>query len=129
MEEKRARLSGRIVPSLLVGDMGETLAFYRRLGFEITGQDSPADPPSWAEVTRDGVSMQFYSEPPIQTPVEPGLSGTLYMWSDNVSELADEFVAGGIELAWGPEVMGYGMLEFGLRDPNGYMLAFTESGD
>lgn len=126
MTGDRPRLEGRVVPSLLVRDMGETLAFYERLGFEITGRDSPADPPAWAEVTRDAVSVQFYSEPPVHTPAEPVCSGTLYLFPDSVTAMADEFVARGVELAWGPEVMEYGMLEFGLRDPNGYVLAFTE---
>jgi hypothetical protein len=31
-----------------------------------------------------------------------------------------------MDFAWGPEVMEYGMREFGVRDPNGYFLAFTE---
>ena len=106
--------------------MDETLAFYIRLGFKVTGRDTAAHPPSWAEVTRDAVSVQFYSAPPSHTPVEPVLSGTLYLFPDSVSALADEFADAGLELAWGPEVMEYGMLEFGIRDPNGYYVAFTE---
>jgi hypothetical protein len=39
--------------------------------------------------------------------------------------LAEEF-RGKIEFARGPEAMEYGMREFGVQDPNGYYLAFTE---
>jgi hypothetical protein len=52
-------------------------------------------------------------------------SGTLYFYPRSVLALADE-LSGRVELAWGPEVMDYGMFEFGVRDPNGYYLAFTE---
>jgi hypothetical protein len=27
---------------------------------------------------------------------------------------------------WGPEEMPYGMLEFAIRDPNGYLLSFGQ---
>lgn len=37
-----------------------------------------------------------------------------------------EELRGKIDFAWGPEVMEYGMREFGVQDPNGYYLAFTE---
>lgn len=120
-----ADLGQRLVPSLLVRDLDETLAFYRRLGFRQTGRWPVAGEPTWAEVRRDSVILQFYSEPPRGTPPEPVCSGTFYVFPDSVSALAEE-LRGEVELAWGPEVMPYGMYEFGIRDPNGYHLAFTE---
>jgi hypothetical protein len=42
-----------------------------------------------------------------------------------VAALAEE-LRGRVEFAWGPEVMDYGMYEFGIQDPDGYYLAFTE---
>lgn len=110
----------RSVPSLLVRDMAETLAFYSSLGFHTTGGSD-----QWAEASRDGVSIQFYTEPPDGTPDAPVCSGTFYIWVKNVNALANEF-RGKIEFAWGPEVMVYGMNEFGIQDPNGYYIAFTE---
>ncbi len=29
-------------------------------------------------------------------------------------------------MEWGPEEMPYGMLEFAIRDPNGYLLSFGQ---
>lgn len=40
-----------------------------------------------------------------------------------------EDVAGRAEIAWGPEVMPYGMRELAIRDPDGYLLAFSEPAD
>ena len=48
-----------------------------------------------------------------------------YLYLEGVSALAAE-LRGKVEFAWGPEVMEYGMREFGVQDPNGYYLAFTE---
>ena len=118
-------LSQKLVPALLVRDMDETLVFYERLGFHITGRFPDGSTPGWAEVTRDFIVIQFHTEPPCGTPPSPVCSGTFYMYPKSVTALAEEF-RDKVEFAWGPEVMDYGMREFGIQDPNGYFLAFTE---
>jgi hypothetical protein len=111
--------SERLVPSLLVYDMGETLAFYRRLGFELTGCDGAETSSTWAEVSRGQITFQFYTEPPRGTPATPICSGTFYVFTNGVDALALEF-RDKVEFAWGPETMDYGMKEFAVQDPNGY---------
>jgi catechol 2,3-dioxygenase-like lactoylglutathione lyase family enzyme len=105
--------------------MRETLAFYERLGFRVTGCHPSEENPTWAEVQRDDVALQFHTEPPAGTPSTPVCSGTFYLFPPSVMELAAEF-RGKVEFAWGPEVMDYGAREFAVRDPNGYYLAFSE---
>ena len=117
----------RLVPALLVNDMPETLAFYRALGFTLTGCHPDEAGATWAEVSRDGVTLQFHAEPTTGTPAEPVMSGTLYVYPEDVMHLADEW-RDAVVFAWGPEKMPYGQLEFGIRDPNGYLLAFAERG-
>jgi hypothetical protein len=105
--------------------MAWTLRFYQRLGFEISGCHPNEAAPVWAEVKRDDVLIQFHTEPPQGTPDTPVFSGTLYLHPSDVSELAEEW-RGKVDFAWGPEVMPYGMREFGIQDPSGYFLAFAE---
>jgi len=112
-------MSKRIIPALLTRDMQATLQFYAALGFEVAGDEN------WAEVSRDGVALQFHSTPPLGTPEQPVMSGTLYFYIGDVDALAAEF-GRKASFEWGPEVMPYGLKEFGLRDPNGYYLAFAE---
>jgi len=119
------RLTGTVIPSLLVRDLEETLSFYSILGFKLSGRYPSTGDPSWAEVTRDGVVLRFYTDPPKGTPLKPILSGTIYIPCRDVKGLAEE-LHGRVEFAWGPEVMDYGSLEFGLRDPNGYYIGFIE---
>ncbi len=119
-------LGARLVPSLLMRDVATTVAFYERLGFQLTGLDSQLPRATWVEVHRDGVVLQFHSDPPHGTPPEPVLSGTLYLFPSSVDEIADELRRAGLELAWGPEDMDYGMRECAIQDPNGYFIAFTE---
>jgi len=121
----KVNIGQQLVPALLVRDMRETLAFYRKLGFALTGCHPNESNATWAEVKRDSIVMQFHTEPSHGTPPEPICSGTFYIYPESVSALADE-LRGTVEFAWGPEVMDYGMREFAVQDPNGYFISFTE---
>lgn len=119
------RLNPRMVPSLLIRDFDETMAFYESLGFATTGQHPKSGDPDWIEMSRDDVTLQFFAEAPVGLPGAPMMSGTFYFYPESVEALAQEF-RGKVDFVWGPEVMPYGMREFGICDPNGYLLAFTE---
>jgi catechol 2,3-dioxygenase-like lactoylglutathione lyase family enzyme len=122
---KSVDIGKQLVPALLVRNMDETLAYYQKIGFALTGCYPNRAAPTWAEVKRDSVVFQFHTQPPTGTPREPICSGTFYIFPDSVSALAEE-LRGKVEFAWGPEVMDYGMREFAVQDPNGYFIAFTE---
>lgn len=117
-----ALAGARLVPSLLVSDLASSLAFYQGLGFIVSGR---SEDDGWAEVSRDGVRLWLHTGAPQGTPTAPVCSGTLYITPVDVEALADEW-AGRVRFGWGPEVMPYGLREFGLQDPDGYWLAFAE---
>lgn len=121
-----ARLKSQITPALLVQDMAATLDFYRKLGFILTDAFPVTGMPSWAAVECDGVRLQFHTEPPQGTPATPIFSGTLYFYPDDVLAFAEALRAS-VTFAWSPEQMPYGALEFGLQDPNGYYLGFSDA--
>lgn len=50
------------------------------------------------------------------------------MFADSVEDLAREIDAA-IPFQWGPEDQKHGMRKFAVRDPNGYLLAFTQPVD
>lgn len=125
-EASVTRLGRRAVPSLLSSDLQETIRFYTKvLGFELTGCYPDPEDPGWIELSRDGAVIQFYDRPHQGEPERPILSGTLYFFPESVEALADE-LRERLSFEWGPEVMDYGMREFAVRDPDGYLLAFTE---
>ena len=110
---------------LKTNDVAETIEWYQRVGFELLGIFPESGEPTWCEVSRDGVTLQFlvgdtpWPEPPI-------LTGTLYFYPDSVEGLYEE-IREHTQPAWGPEVREWGTRELGLRDPNGYYLTFTET--
>lgn len=46
---KAVGIGQRLVPAMLVRNMGDTLAFYQKLGFQLTGCHPTQAAPSWAE--------------------------------------------------------------------------------
>jgi catechol 2,3-dioxygenase-like lactoylglutathione lyase family enzyme len=126
---KEASVRAAIVPSLLTTDLEQTLQFYGRLGFDVSGRNADGGDATWAEVCWADVRLQFYTDPPPGTPTQPGCSGTLYVGPVDVLERAAVIRRAGIPPAWGPELMDYGMREVAVQDPNGYFVAFTEPVD
>jgi catechol 2,3-dioxygenase-like lactoylglutathione lyase family enzyme len=119
-------LGRRILPCLLVADMRETLAFYvERLGFVQTGYYPIESNPIRTEVRRDDVAIILFTEAAYAQADAPSFSGALYIFPESVDRLADE-LRGKIPFAWGPHETEFGLREFAIRDPNGYLLIFAE---
>ena len=110
-----------LVLSLLARDMAVTRKFYEALGFCLSG-GSPDS--GWMELKFGSARLQFYTEAPIGTLGTPSFSGTIYLRVSNVDSIADALKAD-FAFEWGPETMDYGVREFALRDPSGYLLAFS----
>lgn len=118
-----------IVPSLYTPDIRKTLDFYTDvLDFEQTGVYPKGESAIWAEATfNDALNparIWFFSQP-IEGRSTPGMSGVIYIYVADVDALARALVEK-IDFLWGPEDMDYGLREFGLQDPNGYLLAFAQ---
>ncbi|MEC5400109.1 VOC family protein [Uliginosibacterium sp. H1] len=100
-------------------DVEQTRAFYRsRLGFDLSDT---------AEGTLTAV---LHGGALVFTPADlwgaaPGFTGTIYL---AVPALDDYYatVKDGVSLAWPLQDMPYGSREFGIRDCNGYYLAFRQ---
>ena len=56
----------------------------------------------------------------------PTFTGTLYFHMNNVREFFDR-IRNKAEVVWPLETMDYGQTEFGIRDCDGYTLAFAEA--
>jgi catechol 2,3-dioxygenase-like lactoylglutathione lyase family enzyme len=121
-----ARFNG-VIPRLPVADLEQTIAFYTGLlGFRI-GVLYPDDEPTFCILDRDSVSLGFFTPDALRGAVTIG-SADLYLAVDDVLALHDE-LKNGVPIEWGPEVYFYGRREFAVRDPNGYLLIFTEPTD
>lgn len=127
----------RLTPNLMVEDVAETLAWYRReLDADVLGRmPEGSDDPVWAQVALGDAWLMFQARDSLEADV-PALAGaeiggsfTLYVDVDDASGLHDRLVDG--PDADGPVVQElreteYGRREFAVADPNGYVLNFGE---
>lgn len=108
-----------LTPMLQSGDLARTEAWYRdTLGFAVAGRSE-----GWLRLERDAAALMFMSNDQMGSPAA---TATQYIRVDDVdalwATLADRVTA-----EWGPETYSYGMREFALRDPDGYLLSFGQA--
>jgi catechol 2,3-dioxygenase-like lactoylglutathione lyase family enzyme len=116
-----------VVPRLPVADLARTVAFYTRvLGFQVSVL-WPDDQPTFAILDRDAVSLGFFTLGAYRGPVTIG-TADLYLGADDVLGL-HAAIKDLVKVEWGPEAYFYGRREFAVRDPDGYLLIFTEPTD
>jgi catechol 2,3-dioxygenase-like lactoylglutathione lyase family enzyme len=112
---------------LLVEDVARAMAYYRdALGFAVGAYDE--NPGHYGYAERDGCHLHFArfddARPmPNHQAVPPDMFDA-YFWVDNVDATYAEVVARGAQLLHGPVDQGYGLREFRVQDPDGYILAF-----
>jgi catechol 2,3-dioxygenase-like lactoylglutathione lyase family enzyme len=113
----------QVTPRLPVSDLSRTIAFYRdHFGFEVN-VIWPRQIPTFAILRRDGVGLSFFESIDHQT----GVIGyaELYIEVIDAQTLHDSLKTR-LPIEWGPEVYSYGRREFAMRDPDGYLIIFTE---
>jgi catechol 2,3-dioxygenase-like lactoylglutathione lyase family enzyme len=116
-----------VIPRLPVTNLAETIAFYvRMLGFRV-GVLWPETAPTFCILDRDELSLGFFTSEAVRGEVTIG-SVDLYLAVDDVRALHD-YLKDCVPIEWGPEVYSYGRREFAIRDPDNYLLIFTEPTD
>ena len=120
-------LSG-VSPMLKTKDLAGTIAFYTKtLGFSVANQMNDDDGrPSWCSLQSGSATLMFYSMDDLDAPPGPPvMTGVLYFNPKDVraawAQLRDKAT-----VEWELQEMQYGMLEFAIRDCNGYILSFGQ---
>ena len=119
----------RAAPYFPVPDVAAIGDYYRRvLGFE--REYAAGDPPVFAIYSRNGSPVMFrlMEDPGLMCPNErQGGTWDVFFWVSDVERLHDELVGNGASVVYPPVVQPYGMKEFAVRDPNGYVLCFGQT--
>lgn len=117
-------------PHFLVSDVLATARYYRdTLGFQLDG--TAGEPPVFAMVVRDGVSL-YFSQAALGKPGGVSNRGgssvayDAYIHLRGVDALAQELVKRGADVVEGVVVRPYGHREVVVRDLNGLHLCFGE---
>jgi catechol 2,3-dioxygenase-like lactoylglutathione lyase family enzyme len=114
---------GIVIPRLPVVDLTRTLDFYiRQLGFAVDVA-WPAAAPTFVILRRGHTRVGFFVPNEHHGPLG---YAELYVQVSGIQEL-HATLARDVPVEWGPEVYSYGRREFAVRDPNQYLLIFTEA--
>ena len=120
----------RSAPYFPVADVRRSAAYYETV-FGFRSEYSAGDPPEFAIASRDGLSIMFRRVPaPDQIVPNEKQGGTwdAFFWVRDARALHAELAANGAVVVYAPMVQqAYQMLEFAVRDPEGYVLGFGES--
>jgi catechol 2,3-dioxygenase-like lactoylglutathione lyase family enzyme len=107
-----------LTPMLQTSDLERTISWYRDvLGFRCVRRAE-----GWCRLEQGGVALMFMTNDHLGAP---HATATQYIYVDDALALW-ETLKGRISAEWGPETMPYGMREFAIRDPDGYLLSFGE---
>ena len=110
-------------PRLPIADAHRTIKFYAEvLGFQASPW--PEDAPTFLLLDRDKVRLAFDIVPGRQPQSGEPAAG-FYLEVEDVRAL-HQAIKAKVAVEWGPEVYHYGRREFAVRDPDGYLIIFTE---
>ena len=122
----------KLTPNLLVSSVERSLAFYvDTLGFERGMTVPDASPFAFASVTSGPVEIFFndaagaVKEYPAFAGKPVGCTGTLFVEMQGVDALHDRIKAA-VTVVMSIETKFYGMREFAIEDPDGYVITFAE---
>ena len=115
----------KIVPVLKVSDMQKSVAFYTGiLGFTVVWR--AANDGGGENCMLQAGAADVLLSTGSQLGDQPQFTGTLYFHMAGVEEFFDR-IKNRVEVVWPLEAMDYGQTEFGIRDRDGYTLAFAEA--
>jgi len=118
----------RFAPYFPVPDVANAGTYYRDvLGFNC--EYSAGEPPEFAQYSRNGCALMFrrVANPAAISPNEQqGGTWDVFFWVNDADALFEELTAKGAAVVYGPTIQPYGIKEFAVRDPNGYVLGFGQ---
>jgi uncharacterized glyoxalase superfamily protein PhnB len=122
----------KLTPNLIVDSVERSLAFYENvLGFA-RGFTVPAAPPLVFGSVVSGVIEIFFNEKTAAVKEYPGfsgerigLTGTMYVEVEGLDALYERLKAG-VKIVMPVVRQFYGVKEFAIADPDGYVITFAE---
>lgn len=114
----------KVMPVLRVTDLSEAVDWYTRLlGFELCWRAANDGGGETCMMEAGEVTLMLSTASHLAR--RPGFSGTLYFEMSGVREFFAQ-IQNEVEVVWPVGETEYGTVEFGVKDPDGYMLAFAE---
>jgi len=132
MRSQGVMMFRKVAPMLLVEDVDRVVRFYREVSGAKLSASLPETPPfEWASLELGEVELMFWDKeaarkeyPGLVIPENPA-SFIAYIYVDDVDVLYER-VKGMAEVLMAPVDQFYGIREFTIRDPFGFILTFAQ---
>jgi catechol 2,3-dioxygenase-like lactoylglutathione lyase family enzyme len=109
---------------IFVADLDRTVAFYERLGFELTSRSDTR--PRYAAFRLGHARIGAAEADPVNPALRAGPIGTeIVLEVDNIGGERDRLSDAGVDLATDLRRRPWGLEDFRLTDPDGYYYRFT----
>ena len=120
----KKRLLSHVAPVLPVVDLQTSISFYvDMLGFEL--KFSYGDPAYYAVLKRDeDVGIHLTTRTDDGKPSNK--HNALYIFCHDVEHVFDEFTKNDVQIHSPLQTWDYGMKEFDIKDPDGYIICFGQ---
>jgi uncharacterized glyoxalase superfamily protein PhnB len=109
-----------MTPMLRSWDIPRAVAFYESIGFACAMRME-----GFAAVARDGFELMLSAPNAHEGDTVPAFTGSLYLRVDDVEAAWAAYGALG-RLCYPIETFDYGMREFAIYDPDGYLIQFGQ---
>ena len=114
----------RSMAVLEVADVAASAIFYsEKLGF--SAGEFFGEPPAFTIVGRDAVTIAL-DRSRGEGPIPRNQYWAVYVYVDDVDEMAVELRMRGVAIERGPEETHYGCREIDVRDPDGHVICFGQ---
>ena len=116
-----------LVPMASVRSVTRSIAFYRKVGFEVRNTHTPEGEtePVWSSLESGGAELMLARA---EEPVDPGRQGVLfYAYCPDVAEFRAGLIAAGVEAGPIRTPFYNPRGEFEVTDPDGYVLMVTHT--
>lgn len=117
-----------IAPQFLIDDLDRSISYYTsKLGFE--ERISYGD--SYASVARDNAEIHLKVASKLPAERELRRSGEhidAYIWVQDFTALFGTFQTNGASILYPPKTQPWGVTDFYVQDPDGYILCFGQDG-
>lgn len=114
-------LSAPVQPMLHAADLAETMRWWVDvLGFTVMATWPDAERPTWCALASGPARIMFTNDPS-EGALSPSLTGSIYLYPADV-DACFAHVRARAQTLTEPRDEAFGMREFALEDPNGYLV-------
>jgi catechol 2,3-dioxygenase-like lactoylglutathione lyase family enzyme len=117
------------VPVIGTADVAKTVSYFEHK-LEFKQQWAWGDPPVYAGIKAGGALLYVSADPELATALrQEKLAPDVFVWVNDIDSVYARHCQNGVEIAEELSVRPWGVKQYVIREPNGYLLKIVEDAD